>query len=126
MITITSGMGFSEELRDLCNEALAELGLDHVDVRRVAGEVALEVGAALRLRGEAVLRAVVEDRAEPLAIGARYVEAVVDDDAGHALLVLVAQDAALVGALEEAFLLADRIDPPQEAPDANLRRLRER
>src|ERR1700712_3041278 len=98
--TITSAMGFSEEPRALGNPAGAEIRLDHVDVRRVAREVCREVGAAIRLRGDAVLRAVVEDRAEPLAVGARHVDAVIDDDAGDALLVLATQDPALVGTLE--------------------------
>src|SRR5450432_2050254 len=120
---ITSPMrGFSEQARDLGNPDVAERGLDHVDVRRVTGEVCLEVRAALRLRGDAVLRAVVQDRAEPFAICARHVDAVVDDDAGDALLVLRTQDAALVGALDEALLLADRVDEPQEAADPDLGR----
>src|SRR5215470_2571311 len=117
-ITMTSAMRFSEQARDVGDELLAERRLHHVHVGGVAGEVRLEIGPAFRLRREAVLLAVVEDRAEPFAIRARHVHAAIDDDARHALLVLRAQDAALVGALEEALLLADRVDPPQEAADA--------
>src|SRR5215470_5297553 len=125
-IAITSGMGFSEQARDLGEVALAELRLDHVDVRGVAGEVRREVLAPAGLRLEAVLGAVVEDRAEAAALGARDVDGLVDDKPRDALLLLRAQDAALVVALGEAFLLADRVDPPQEAAELHLGRLLER
>src|SRR6185436_19060426 len=104
-IAIMSGTGLSQEARDLGEVPLAEHGIDHVNVRRVAGEVGLEVIAIARLRCDAVTGAVVEDRAEPPAIGARDGRARVDDQAGDALLMLVAQHAALVGALGEALLL---------------------
>src|SRR5438067_432423 len=96
MIARRSGM---EQRLDLGHELRAALGLDHVNVRGVAREVGGEVVAPARLRVEPVLPAVVEDRAEPLTIEPRHVHARVDDDAGDALLVLVAQDAPLVGAL---------------------------
>src|SRR5450755_1957889 len=123
---ITSPMRFSEEARDFGDPSGPERGLDHVDVRGVPGEVGLEIGAPLRLRGDTVLLAVVQDRAEPFSIGARHVDAVVDDDAGDPLLVLRTQDPALVGPLDEALLLADRVDEPHEATDPDLGDLRER
>src|SRR5262245_48563176 len=106
-IAIMSAIATPEELRDLVEVPLAEHRIDHVDVRRVAGEVRLEVGVVARLRRDTVLPAVVEDRAEPLAVSARDADLLVHDEPGDALLVLRAQDAALVGALGEALLLAD-------------------
>src|SRR5258708_8564234 len=114
-------MSATEQRLHLGDRLLAELGIDHVHVRGVAGEERGEVVAAARLRGDAGLLTVVQDRAEALAIGARHVDAGVDDEPGDALLVLGAQDAPLVGALDEPFRLADRVDPPQEAAEAQHR-----
>src|SRR3954469_13983481 len=77
-IAIMSAM---EHLLDLRDELRAEHRIDHLHVRRIAAQVGLEVIVPARLRRDAGLLAVVQDRAEPLLVDARHVEPGVDDDA---------------------------------------------
>src|SRR5437660_1249400 len=87
-IAIMSATGFSEQTSDLVEITAAERRIDHVHVGRVARQIRRKIGVPARLRLDTVLRAVVKDRAESPAIRPRYVRLLVDDEAGHALLML--------------------------------------
>src|SRR4051794_18681139 len=79
-IAIMSATGLSEQTSDLVEELPAERRIDHVDVRGVARQVRREIGVVARLRLDAMLRAVVQDRPEAAAIRARDVRLLVDDE----------------------------------------------
>jgi hypothetical protein len=94
-----------------------ELGLHHVHVGGNAMQVGLEVVAAARLGLDAVLHHVMQHGAKATAQPAGNGEPLVDDHAGDARLGRLAEDVAIFCILDEKYLLANLVDPPEEAPE---------